>query len=136
LGISYVEKLPIELTKDGPVNKGVIVSDVPKTSPAFASGLRGIDKDAKKLGDVIIAIDDNTINNSVDMLSTLDKYKPGQKIKLHVLRCNKTPIVLDVVLSSFRVHTFSGLQYENELSNTSLSIPLDVPLDNIAPEMN
>jgi S1-C subfamily serine protease len=124
LGISYVEKLPIELSKYGQVNRGVIVSDVPKTSPAFAGGLRGIDKYTNKLGDVIVAIDDISINNSVDMLTALDKYKPYQKIKLHVLRCNKTPIVLDVVLSSFRVHTFSGLQYENE------------PLDNIVPEMN
>jgi S1-C subfamily serine protease len=120
LGISYVEKLPPELSQEGPVNKGVIISDVPETSPAFAGGLRGINKGTKKLGDVIIAIDDNTINNYTDMLSVLDKYKPGDKIKIHVLRGNKTSIVLDIILSSFRVHTFSGLQYENE------------PLDNIA----
>jgi len=135
LGISYVDKLPAELVAFGPIEKGIIVSDVPKTSPAYAAGLRGIDKEAKTLGDVIVGIDDNVINESADMLATLEKYKPGNTIKLHVLRENKTAMTLDVVLSSFRVHTFSGLPYEKELPPSASAIKIDVPLDNIAPEI-
>jgi S1-C subfamily serine protease len=131
LGISYIEKLPAELVAFGPIEKGIIVLDVPKTSPAYTAGLRGIDKETKMLGDVIVGIDDNPINESADMLATLEKYKPGNTIKLHILHGNKTPMTLDIVLSSFRVHTFSGLPYEKELPPSAIKI--DVPLDNITP---
>ena len=134
LGITYIEKLPEELVELHAVQKGVIVLQVPTTSPAFTAGLLGIDKASKTLGDVIVAIDDNPVNNPSDMLTVLEKYKPGNKIKLHVLRGNKIPMVLDIELASFRVHTFAGLQYEKELPKTA-SVPLDVPLDNIAPEV-
>lgn len=131
LGISYIEKLPDEFPTK--IEKGVIVLQVPETSPAFAAGLLGIDKQNKSIGDVIVGIDENTINNPSDMLTVLEKYKPGNKVKLHVLRGNKIPMILDIVLSSFRIHTFAGLEYEKEPSGAS--IPLDVPLDNISPQI-
>jgi len=163
LGISYLERSPSrqESLKSGLpfVEKGVIVLDVPETSPVYSSGLRGIKKTSNNeerhmnkmlkldsaniiqniLGDVIIGINNFEINNPNDLLATLDNFKPGDKVKLHILRGNSlTPITLDITLGSFGSSTFSGLK--NEKNTTSMNtnipqVPLDVPLENLAPQL-
>jgi S1-C subfamily serine protease len=146
LGISYLEKNPTraEAAKSGIpyIEKGVIVLDVPETSPAYAAGLRGINNNSsnksngtKILGDVIIGIDQYPISKSSDFLEALDKYKPNDKIKLFVLRGQQRQgLIIDVVLASFALNTFSGI--ENEKNNTAIgfTIPLDIPLKNMAPK--
>lgn len=118
LGINYVVRRPtiIEAEKYNIpfVEKGVIVLDVPATSPAYSSGLLGIKNVAKQnLGDVIIGIDNYEIIDVNGFLSVLDNYKPNDKIKLKILRGNNAiPISLDVILGSFNNYFFTQLEYE------------------------
>jgi S1-C subfamily serine protease len=108
LGISYLENNPSASEAQNAglpfVEKGVIVLNVPKNSPSYASGLQG--------ADVIVGIDDYDISRPIDLLDTLEHYKPGDKIKLHILRNIITPKTLDVTLGSFSMSTFSNLQRE------------------------
>lgn len=156
LGISYLEHLPSrkEALKSGIpyIDRGVIVLDVPEISPAYSAGLQGIrkktvlnaqnntDTDNSKsvLGDVIVGIDNHAISNADDMLNALDQYKPNDKIKLFVLRGEERKgLILDVVLASFELKTFSGLELEKSDQKSpkqGFTIPLDIPLKDMAPQ--
>lgn len=161
LGISYLEQLPSrkEAEKSGIpyVDRGVIVLEVPETSPAYSAGLRGIrkktilnDTDASTtaitdmnpitstLGDVIVGINNYSVSDADDMLNALDQYKPNDKIKLFVLRgAERKGVILDVVLGSFELKTFSGLEAENpdkKPVKQGITIPLDIPLKDMAPQ--
>ena len=160
LGISYLERSPsIEESKKSGIpyiEKGVVVLNVPETSPAYIAGLRGIKKSSNTkewksnkfsnldssnitqniLGDVIIGMNDLKIENANDLLNALDTFKPGQIVNLHILRGNELlPLTLSLKLGSFRTSTFSGLQNEKNYTNDESSIPLDVPLQNLAPQI-
>ena len=69
--------------------KGVVIAEVPDGSPASRAGLVGIQRDRGGnilLGDVIIKIDDTEIKNLDDLFTVLEKYKPGDLIKLETVR--------------------------------------------------
>ncbi len=146
LGISYLERSPSrsEAKKAGIpyVEKGIIVLDVPPTSPAYSSGLIGVKKTNTSstystLGDVIIGLENYTINKPVDLLNALDHFKPNDKIKLFTLRGEeRKPQIIDVILGSFEITTFSGLETEkkSKLQKGSV-VPLDIPLKDIAPQV-
>ena len=71
---------------------GVRISDTMPDSPARAAGLQP--------NDVIVKIDQRTIDTLYDLSDVLAKGKAGQKIKVHVLRGeSKTPVVLDATLA-------------------------------------
>lgn len=115
LGIEYLERNPSleDSQKSGMpfIEKGVIVKNVPATSPAYAAGLRGIQNN--QIGDIIIGINTYDIDTARDLLDILDKYKPNDVIQMRVLRSNQfTPVSLQVTLGSFEVYNFSGLEYE------------------------
>lgn len=146
LGISFLERRPIipdanntntntNNTEFAGIDQGIIILDVPKTSPAYTAGLRGIINGT--LGDVLVGLNSIPINNTNDLLAALDKYKPGDSVKLHVLRgVAKTRVTISVTLGSFKVQTYSGLEYENRPANASVPlIPLDVPLKEMAPRL-
>lgn len=61
---------------------GVIVSDFLTNSPAKAAGMQE--------GDIIVALDDEAIENMTDLISTLLKYKSGDKVSVKVVRGDKT----------------------------------------------
>ena len=154
LGISYLQRSPTreEAEKSGMpyIERGIIVLDVPEYSPAYAAGLRGVRKsnnvndknntsvnNRNIIGDVIVGLEKYTINTPQDLLSALDHFKPGDKIKLFVLRGEeKKGLILDVVLGSFELNTFSGLKTEKRFGSKPgiKKIPLDIPLQNMAPE--
>jgi S1-C subfamily serine protease len=50
-------------------------------------------------GDLIIELNDETIESNNDLLLTLEKYKPGQQIRLKVKR-NKETAILTITLGS------------------------------------
>jgi S1-C subfamily serine protease len=139
LGISFLERRPNINNTNGSefasVDQGIIILEVPKTSPAYNAGLRGIINGT--LGDVLVGLNSIPVNSTNDLLAALDKYKPGDHVKLHVLRgVAKTRLTLDVTLGSFKVQTYSGLEYENRPANSSVPlIPLDVPLKEMAPRL-
>ncbi len=118
LGISYLERRPNKAEAADAnipyIEKGIIVLDVPVTSPAYAEGLLGIKNMPNNvLGDVIIGIDDYVINEATDLLEALDHYKPDDRIKLKILRgVEQIPVTLNVALGSFKSQPFSSLEYE------------------------
>ncbi|HEY0306419.1 MAG TPA: M28 family peptidase [Longimicrobiales bacterium] len=71
-----------------PVKYGVKISGVRENSPAAAAGLAG--------GDIIIKFDDKAIADLQAMTDVLRAYKPGDKVKITVLRAEKE-VVLDAV---------------------------------------
>lgn len=70
---------------------GVIVSDFLTDSPAKAAGL--------EKGDIIIAVNDDTIDNMTDLISTLLKYQSGDKVNVKVVRGDQT-LTLKVTLTT------------------------------------
>jgi S1-C subfamily serine protease len=68
--------------------RGVVVREVPEGSPAARAGLRGIvrTREGMMLGDVIVAIDKEPVNNYDDLYTILDRHQPGDKIKIEVQR--------------------------------------------------
>ena len=67
--------------------KGVLITEVIRHSPAEQAGV--------KTGDILIAIDDKTINDSSAMLDTVANLTPGKVVPIKVLR-NGTTISLQV----------------------------------------
>jgi hypothetical protein len=70
--------------------RGVRFSDVHDASPAAKAGL--------KAGDVLVEFDGKPIDNLYDFTYALRQHKPGDKIKVKVLR-DGAPLVADVVLA-------------------------------------
>jgi S1-C subfamily serine protease len=98
LGITINDELNDIITKQLDVT-GVAVIDVgPNTSAALA-GLQGIEMINNIIvsGDLITAIDTHPIDSIKTLLSTLEKYAIGDKVKLKVIR-NKKEVEISLVL--------------------------------------
>jgi len=149
LGITYLERLPTpaEAERSGlpRIERGVVVLEVPETSPALVAGLQGVQRSVDPavkrttVGDVIVGIDEKAINAPPDLTAALEAYKPGDKVNLRVLRGPaQEPKTLIVALGSFRGSTFSGLQSDGAQvtpAGGGGSVPLNVPLGEIAPQI-
>lgn len=69
--------------------KGVIILQVLPGSEAAAAGLRGMQRDDFGniiIGDVIVAIDDNPVQNFDDLYASLENRKEGEEIAITYLR--------------------------------------------------
>jgi hypothetical protein len=69
---------------------GVRFSDVHERSPAANAGL--------KAGDVLVEFDGKPIDNLYDFTYALRQHRPGDKVKVKVLR-DGSPVIADVVLA-------------------------------------
>jgi S1-C subfamily serine protease len=69
--------------------KGVKFADVTEGSPAAQAGLKG--------GDIMFEFDGKPVQNLYDFTYALRAHKPGDKVKVKVLR-NGQPIEADVTL--------------------------------------
>ncbi|MBA7465662.1 hypothetical protein ES707_00832 [subsurface metagenome] len=72
-----------------PVDRGILINEVYANSPAFGAGL--------KRGDVIIRFDGKRITDETQIRTLLAKKKPGDKVKLTILRGRKR---LDIKLET------------------------------------
>jgi S1-C subfamily serine protease len=72
--------------------RGVVVRAVVPGSPAEHAGLKGIVRTQQgfALGDVIVAIDNQSVDNFDDLYSALDSHKPGDKVDVKVQRGDGT----------------------------------------------
>ena len=143
LGISYMERNPsvVESEKSGIpiITKGILILDVPTNSPAYAAGLKGVERDEKtkrvtQIGDIILAINNIPINNPDDLNSILKKFKPGDKINIKHQRINKE-YNTDLILGNYKGTTFTMLENERG-KNFDLEdkrTPVDIPLKNLEP---
>lgn len=86
LGISYLQSAQARALG---VSRGVLVLDVPANSPAYKAGMRGTRRTEDgliEIGDVIIDIEGDRIDSEADLFASLEKYKPGERIKITVNR--------------------------------------------------
>ena len=82
--------------------KGVMIADVVKGGPAEKAGLKPMQQDKAgnfTAGDIITGINNEKIANYSDLVLTLEKYQPGQKVTLQVDRDGSRKN-LDIVLGS------------------------------------
>lgn len=67
---------------------GVVILTVSQGSGAEAAGLRGCTRSGQRifLGDAIVAVEGKPVRRVDDLLNALERYQPGQKVALTVLR--------------------------------------------------
>lgn len=98
LGIELVQQQIIERMQ----LKGALVMDVSPGSGAEQAGLRPTRRSRDGeiiMGDLIVEINEELIESNNDLLLTLEKYKPGQQIRVKVKRDKETD-VLTITLGS------------------------------------
>ena len=86
LGISYLESKQARALGIG---RGVLVLEVPPGSPADKAGLKGTRRTETglvEIGDIITMVDDRIINTEADLFQALENLKPGDKVKVRVVR--------------------------------------------------
>ena len=76
---------------EGRVPRGVVVLGVQPGSGAARAGVQGTmrlpdDPPMTGLGDVIVQLDDAPIESDLDLLRSLDQKKPGDTVRLTVVR--------------------------------------------------
>lgn len=72
-----------------PVSTGALIWTVQPGGPAANAGLRGLvqtEEGDVELGDIIVAIDGEKVDNSDDYYKILDKHKVGDTIKVEIVR--------------------------------------------------
>lgn len=143
LGISYMERNPTESEsiKSGIpiIEKGLLVLEVPENSPAYESGIRGIVKNKEtnkieKIGDIIIGINNDKIDNPNDLYKILNKYKPNDKIILKYLR-NNIEYNVNLILGNYKGTTFTKLENERGIDFDKDSRKIDIPLKDLEPKI-
>ena len=87
LGISFSELTPELREEKGitAVNDGLYVRETTDRGAAMNAGI--------KAGDVIVAINDNATHNGAQLTEQLNRYRPGDKIKVTFVRDNKKQTV-------------------------------------------
>ncbi|MEM9820514.1 MAG: trypsin-like peptidase domain-containing protein [Bacteroidota bacterium] len=84
--------------------KGVLVLEVVQGSAAEKSGIIPTRRDRRGsflLGDIIVGINEDSIDSRGDLILALEKYKPGDQIRLKLLR-DYEPFELDLTLDQAR----------------------------------
>ncbi len=73
------------------LDKGIIIESVDPKGPAGKAGLKGLtsDREGYYLGDVIVSLGGNEVNNYNDIYNALDKFKAGDAIDVGFLRNGK-----------------------------------------------
>jgi S1-C subfamily serine protease len=102
------------------VETGMVVLAVPKGSPAEIAGIQPVryDVDSENqrkaiIGDVIVAINMDAIRDSADLDMAMKKYKPGDKVKVTVLRgYEQEKKTLSLQLSAISGETYTKIQSE------------------------
>ena len=90
LGISYLESKQARALG---ITRGVLVLNVPTSSPAFKAGLRGTRRTETglvEIGDIIIKVDDKSISTEADLFEALEAFKPGDVVRVTVSRVEPT----------------------------------------------
>jgi S1-C subfamily serine protease len=79
-----------------PVSYGVLIMSVQPGGAAANAGLRGVvqtENGDVELGDIIVAIDGQKINNNDELLGVLDKHQIGETVSVEVMRNGRSMTV-------------------------------------------
>ncbi|MBH23941.1 MAG: 2-alkenal reductase [Myxococcales bacterium] len=70
---------------------GVVIEAVNPGSPAAQAGLRGLQRKRRRtlVGDVIVGINEHEVATYDDLFGALDRYRPGDSVKVKVQRDNR-----------------------------------------------
>jgi S1-C subfamily serine protease len=101
LGISTRNVEALRNQVELPVSTGVLIWQVAQGGAAANAGLRGLTQTENgevELGDIIVAIEGEKINNSDDLFRVLDKHQVGQTVRVGIVR-NGRPTTVPVVLT-------------------------------------
>jgi S1-C subfamily serine protease len=74
------------------LREGVLVYDVGPGSTGEAAGIQGTYRDARGrlvLGDIIVAVDGQSVRNTNELLNMMDHYEVGDEVELTVIRDGK-----------------------------------------------
>lgn len=74
-----------------PNGKGVLVAKVEPDSAAARAGV--------KVGDVLVQVKGNAVDEASDVISTLSETKQGESVRVELVR-DKKPVALDVSMST------------------------------------
>ena len=69
--------------------QGILVLKVAPQGPAAKAGVKGTSRDDNQhtiLGDIILSMNGQSLDNSSDLYRELEKYRPGQSIDMELLR--------------------------------------------------
>jgi S1-C subfamily serine protease len=83
-----IELAPIAWARNNNL-PGVPILRVSQNGPAAQAGLQGITRNrwgATILGDIIIAIDNKSVNSTDELLGVLESYKPNDRVSVSILR--------------------------------------------------
>lgn len=89
LGISTRDVAALRNQVDLPVSEGVLIVQVARGGGAAAAGLRGIQQTEMgdvELGDIIVGIENDKVNNSDDLFRVLDKHQIGETVQVQIWR--------------------------------------------------
>jgi putative serine protease PepD len=92
LGISSRDVKYLKGQVELPVSEGVMIWQIAPNSSASAAGLRGLAQTAEGdvvMGDIIVAIDGEKVNEKDDLFHILDKHQVGDVVKVDIFRDNK-----------------------------------------------
>jgi Do/DeqQ family serine protease len=95
--------------------RGVIVTDVVNGSPAEKAGI--------KSGDLILEIDGKEVKNSIQLRAYVQSKKPGDKVKLKVLRDGKE---MEISVNLGSADKFASAQPSKERSQNTKDIGISV----------
>jgi S1-C subfamily serine protease len=92
LGISTRDVAMIRNQVDLPVSDGVLIVNVARGSGAANAGLRGLQQTEMgdiELGDIIVGIDNDKVENSDDLFRILDRHQIGETVQVQIWRDGK-----------------------------------------------
>jgi S1-C subfamily serine protease len=92
LGISTRDVARLRNQVDLPVSEGVLIWEVAPGGAAANAGLQGLTQTENgdvELGDIIVGIDGEKINNADDLSRILDKHQLGDTVRVEVVRNGK-----------------------------------------------
>jgi len=82
IGLQYIDITPtVKQENKLTIDNGIYIKDVLSDLPAWEAGI--------KVGDIIVSINDKTINNQLPFLYQLYTYIPGDQITVDILRKDK-----------------------------------------------
>ena len=85
LGITTNQRLNRVVAERLGVN-GILIDQLDPRSGAAEAGLRGTDPNANQLGDIIVRIDDETVQTLQDLRLVLDRYESGDEVQISISR--------------------------------------------------
>jgi S1-C subfamily serine protease len=89
LGINSRDVEALRNQVDPPVSEGVLIWQVLPGSAAANAGLRGLTQTENgdvELGDIIVGIDNQKVNNTDDLYKVLDKHQVGETVRVEIMR--------------------------------------------------